>query len=124
MKETQPLKEDQIHVIAEQQQEKQVRLIGQQGRRPGLILWELNLKQQTLNPAQFKKDNVEINSLKPTEVSATKHLIVDIKPDCMYFQALNRKSAMKKLNKRVREITKSQRKAGKVEENATATGVK
>jgi hypothetical protein len=93
-------KENKVEIVAEEQQRKEIKFIGKQIRRRGLTLWELNLKEKTLEPATFKKENVAVKSLKPTEASSVKHLKVDAKEDCIYFQALNRKNAIAKVKRR------------------------
>jgi hypothetical protein len=99
MIESQKLNPD-VQIIAEQQQRKHTEYLGSMRKIPGLILWELNLETRELNPAQFKKDDIQISSLNPTSASSTLRLKVDKKEGCYYFQALNRKSALLKLIKR------------------------
>jgi hypothetical protein len=87
----QDFKETKVEITTEQEQKKEIKLIGQQRKIPGLILWEFNYKTKELQPAQFKKEDVVIKSLQPTPEALTKRSNVIVKENCYYFQALNRK---------------------------------
>jgi hypothetical protein len=95
----QDFNETKVEITAEKEQRKEIKLIGQQRKIPGLILWEFNTKTNELQPAQYKKEDVEIKSLDPTPEALTKRNKVVVNEHCIYFQALNRKNAIKKLSR-------------------------
>lgn len=90
-------KETKVEIVSEQQQKKEIKLIGQQRKVPGLTLWEYNEKTNELKPAQYKKEDVVLNSLAPTPEALTKINKVIVNENCIYFQALNLRNARKKL---------------------------
>lgn len=92
---TEEFKQNDVVIVEEKQVLKQFKLLGSQRKVPGHILWELNTKTGHLAPATFKNVDVRIRQLK----NYTAHDRVEIKPDCYYFQALNRKNAIKHLRK-------------------------
>jgi hypothetical protein len=93
------LKEDKIEIQAEQQQRKEIKLIGSQRKIGGLTLWEFNFKDKTLSPAEYSKVNYELKSLSSVDQDMiVKHRVIT-KEHCQYFQALNRKNALKKIKK-------------------------
>jgi hypothetical protein len=94
---TNELQESKIEIQTEKEQRKEIKLIGQQRRVRGHILWEFNEKTRELQPATYKKEDVVITSLAPTPEALTKRSKVVIKENCHYFQALNRENALKKL---------------------------
>lgn len=69
----------------------------EQRKVKGHILWEFNLKTKELKPASFRKTDVLVKSLIPAESSAQHNYKVVVNENCIYFQALNRKNALKKL---------------------------
>jgi hypothetical protein len=93
---TEDHKDNEVEIVIEQQQRKEVKLIAQHRKIPGLTVWEFNVKTLELIPATFKNEDVTIRSFKKSH-DIIKHNKVDIKPDCIYFQALNEKSARRKL---------------------------
>lgn len=92
------IKSDRIEIVAEQQQKKEIKLIGRQRKIRGLILWEFNYKTKELHPAKFQPLSIMISGggagTETTEVSK-----VRVNENCIYLQALNRKNAIKQLNK-------------------------
>lgn len=101
----QPIQDKQletIELVAEQEKKKQLTLIGSQRQIPGLTLWEYNHVTHILDKAQFKKEErFELTSLDPEKVNKLIHRKkVDIKENCVYTQALNRKNAIKKFKQR------------------------
>ena len=98
MKELEDIKADRIEIVAEQQQKKEIKLIDSQRKIRGLILWEFNYKTRELIPAKFQPLSVMISGgsarIETTEVSK-----VMVNENCIYLQALNRKNAIKQLNK-------------------------
>jgi hypothetical protein len=97
---TKDFQESKVEITAEKEQRKEIKLIGQQRRIPGLTLWEFNLKRLSLAKAQFKKEDVEIKSLALTPEALTKRSKVIVNEHCIYFQALNHTNAVKWLFKR------------------------
>lgn len=94
---TQEFKESKVDITAEKQQKKEIKLIGQQRKIPGLSLWEYNEETKELKPAQFKKQDFEITSLSQSPESFNISNKVVVNEHCIYFQALNRKNAERKL---------------------------
>ena len=86
--------QDKVEIVAQQQQKKEVKLLGSQRKIPGLILWEYNLNTQTLSIATFIKQNLEYKGENNLPEIRNR---VNIKEGCVYFQALNKKNAIKKL---------------------------
>jgi hypothetical protein len=91
------LKENQVEIVEEQQLRKEIKLIGQQRKIRGLTLWEFNTKEKTLQPAKFKKQDFAITTLSTSPEALKISNKVDVQEHCIYFQALNRKNALKKL---------------------------
>ena len=87
----------QVEIVEEQQQRKEVKLIGQQRKIKGLTLWEYNQKSKELIPAKFQKVSVSISALGDSPLDINDVFKVNIKEGCIYFQALNKKNALKKL---------------------------
>jgi len=88
-----------VEIVAEQQQKKEIKLIGQQRKIPGLTLWEYNERTKELAPAQFKRQDFELTTLDPEPPNLHISHRVHVNEGCIYFQALNRKNAEKKLHK-------------------------
>lgn len=99
MKELESLKSDEIGIHAEQQQKKEIKLIDKQRKIRGLTLWEFNSTEKTLCPAEYKKVNYELKSLSSQDQELVINHKVIVKESCIYFQALNRKNAEKKIRK-------------------------
>jgi hypothetical protein len=100
MKEIQDLNQDKIEIQIEQQQKKEIKLLGSQRKIPGLTLWEYNLKSKELKEASFSKVDVELKSLSANPIDLVDRHKVVINEGCVYFQSLNRKNAEKKISKR------------------------
>jgi len=83
-----------IEIQAEQQQKKDIRLLGQEMRIKGLTLWQFNTISKVLIKAKFEK----IHVVDFTNQVRENHK-VKVQDNCIYFQALNLKTAIKKLNK-------------------------
>jgi hypothetical protein len=90
-------KDGEIEIAVEKQQQKEIKLIGSQRKIRGLILWEYNRKEKTLQPAKYKKQDFSIKSLTPSPSELHVSNKVQVNEYCTYFQALNRKNAEKKL---------------------------
>lgn len=92
-----PFEESEVEIVAEKQQQKVIKLIGQQRKIRGHILWEYNHKTHELNPATYKKQDFKLESLVPSSAAMSISNKVQVNDHCDYFQALNRKNAKKKL---------------------------
>jgi hypothetical protein len=82
-------KTDKVEIVSQVQQKKQIKLIGSQRAIPGLTLWQFNTSTKLLTKAKFKQTNFNLDGSK-------RHQVV-IEDSCIYFQALNRKNALRKL---------------------------
>ena len=82
-------KKDKIEIVSQVQQKKQIKFIGSQRSIPGLTLWQFNTETKSLNKAKFKQTNYTLNGSKRSQVI--------IEDNCIYFQALNMKNALKKV---------------------------
>lgn len=82
-----------------QQEERQAptefHYVGSQKKVRGHILFSYNTKTKEIKPAEFKRE-VEIGM---DGLPVYKTIAIQEK-DCIYFQALNLKNAMKKINKK------------------------
>jgi hypothetical protein len=96
---TQEFQENEVEIVEEKQIKKEIKLIGRQRKIRGLILWEYNTKSGDLKPAQFKKQDFQITSLTPSPQELKISNKVEVNEGCIYFQALNRSNANKKLLK-------------------------
>lgn len=97
MKELQEI-DSKVEIVEEQQQRKEIKLIGRQRRVRGLTLWEFNHKEKTLQPAKFHKQDFAITALSTSPEALKISNKVVVNENCVYVQALNRKNAIKKLN--------------------------
>ena len=88
-----------IEIVEEQQQKKEIKLIGQQRKVPGLILWEFNETTRLIQRAKYKMTNVFISSLSMSTESITHTHKVVVNENCVYIQALNLKNAIKHLKR-------------------------
>lgn len=92
-------KETEVEIVAEKQQRKEIKLLGSQRKIPGLTLWEYNPTSKELNLAQFKKEDLRLKTLSTAPAALSNHHKVEVKSDCIYFQALNKTSAQRKIQK-------------------------
>lgn len=104
MKELDPVSQDkkldQVEIVVEQQQKKEIKLIGRQVKKPGLTLWEYNQKTKVLDKAKFKKDTLVLNTLDPQKVNGQEiSYKVIVNDNCYYEQALNYRNAVKQFKK-------------------------
>jgi hypothetical protein len=85
-------------VKAQQDQRKEIKLVASDRKIPGLTLWEYNQNTGKLQKAKFKTDEtLELKSLSVNPEQLRKSNKVIINENCIYFQALNERSARKKL---------------------------
>jgi hypothetical protein len=89
---------DHIEIVDQQIQKKEEKKIGSMLRKPGLTLWEYDYDQKTLIKAKFEKINVEIKEFfsQKYQQYTVRHKVI-YKQNCLYFQALHLKSAIKHL---------------------------
>jgi hypothetical protein len=90
------LKDQPIEIVAEAEQRKEIKFIGSIRAVKGLTIWEIDVKSGIIRPATFKKEDVQLTSMKVHEASGVNHKKVEVKQGCLYIQALNAKSALKK----------------------------
>lgn len=62
----------------------------------GLKLWEYNSSKNELKEAKFRRTNVVISCLNDSYDRTETHEVI-VNENCVYFQALNRKNAERKL---------------------------
>lgn len=100
----QSFRDSKIEIRDEQQQKKEIKLIGRQRKVRGLTLFEYNEKTKELSKAQYKKQDFSLESLSldPSQLKISSKVVVN--ENCIYFQALNRKNAIKKLRKASMEV--------------------
>jgi hypothetical protein len=89
--------DSEVEIVAEKQQQKGIKLIDRQRKIRGHILWEYNQETHELKPATYKKQDYQVTSLEPSPSALSISNKVQVNDKCVYFQALNRKNAKKKL---------------------------
>src|SRR6185503_9614167 len=85
-------------VQAQQDQRKGVKLVASHRKIPGLTWWEYNQNTDNLQKAKFKTDEtleLKSRSVNPEQLRKSNKVIIT--ENCIYFQALNERSARKKL---------------------------
>jgi hypothetical protein len=97
MKEIFNKEKDKIKNIKDQVLEIQKIFINNLKPKKGHTLFEINIKENTINKAVFDKPAVlNWNDAKKGLISSKKE--ITIKENCIYISALNEKNALKKLN--------------------------
>lgn len=76
---------------------KEKRITGQTMKVPGLTMWDYEMRTGELKKAEFKSVTIEADANTKRQVV---HNRLDSKEDHIYFQALNWKTAKRKLEKR------------------------
>ena len=112
------IEKDQVAEVKQVQQELKKEHVGTITPKRGHTLFEINLKERTIVPAEFEEQNVSFvaKTEKPkglgvlTRTDGTKKVVLDKKPtyskvlirkkDCIYISALNKKNVLKKLEQR------------------------
>ncbi len=90
---------NEVEIVEERQQRKELRLIGQQRKIRGLTLFEYNEKTKQIQPAKYKPVSIYIHGFAGgSETTETYKCVVN--ENCIYVQALNKENAMRKINKR------------------------
>lgn len=95
---THKYKESEIVIVEEQQQRKEIKLIGSQNKIKGLTLWQFNESTKELSIAKFRPASIFISS-SINSSETTKNFTVVVNENCIYFQALNESNAKRKLRK-------------------------
>lgn len=110
---------DPVNEIRKKQQEKQQKLLGSTKVRKGHTLFEVNIKEHTIEPAKYEEQVARFSDQvgKPKKIelgvvsfkdghkkvmldnSNTIHRTVIKNPDCIYRSALNKRNLYKKLVK-------------------------
>lgn len=86
-------------IVASIQKKKEHKLINQQRIVKGHILWKYNtLTKELSKDVKYKKTDLVITDINNVDCDAI-NIKVELEKDCIYFQALNYKNALKKLNK-------------------------
>lgn len=105
-----------VQVKAEDEERKNYKLIGQLVSSPSLVLWEFEEATKILKPAEILEHQVQIDksekgSMVQVKMGGKTYLTEKIAPEvtihkrvnyrkgCVYFQAINRKNALRKLDK-------------------------
>lgn len=96
---TKEFEDSEVEIVAEKQQQKVIKLIDRQRKIRGHILWEYNQETHDLSPATFKKQDFQVASLTPSPSAVSISNKVQVNDKCLYFQALNRSNAKRKLLK-------------------------
>lgn len=96
MKEVELNLKETIEIVDQKQVKKEIKLIGSQRRIPGLTLWQYNENSKELTKAEYKKVDHKLNF---DNTALEKRYAVSIQENCIYFQALNRKNAIKVLKR-------------------------
>lgn len=109
---------DKIVDVRQSEVEKKQEFIGRITTHKGHTLFEVNLKEHTIEPAEFEDDIAVFKTDKPISKGigvmqhkdGSKKMVLDAlptvskklikKPDCIYISALNRTNLLKKLVKR------------------------
>lgn len=97
MIETKGLTKDEVVITAQKQQESRQEFVGSIRPRKGHTLFEVNLKEKTIEPAKFEVQDAMYN---PTGVLGSVNKVI-IKPGCVYISALNKKNVLKKMFKKL-----------------------
>jgi len=86
---------DKIEVVSQSAVKKEVKLIGQQLKKPGHTLFEYDKVTDVIKIATFKKQDLVLGSINSLTISHK----LDFKENCIYVQALNKKNAIKRLGR-------------------------
>ena len=74
---------------------KEDKFLGSIVLKKGHTMWEINIKERTIVPATYTKSEAVMSSKIKGDIHIRKRL--DIKADCIYFSALNKKNAIRHL---------------------------
>lgn len=92
---------EKIEIQVEQQQKKEHKFLGSHKLTPGHIMFEYDTTTGEINPAEYVKQThtVRLTSLSKNPKNLEFHKRINTKKGCVYFQALNKNNAIKKLIK-------------------------
>src|SRR5574344_138887 len=90
------LNQDKIEIQRKQQQE--YKFLGSHRKQKGCILFEYNRETKELNPAKFQMENTIVIKDRNDLIGGKKYKVV-VNQNCFYIQALNKKNAIRKMNK-------------------------
>lgn len=110
---------DKVVIVGQKEVEKQQKLVGSLRVKKGHTIYEVNIKNHTVAPAEFEEGAADYRKEVKTEKSrgvgilsidgGVKRVVLDRpdairrkiirKPDCIYISALNKKNAYRKLEK-------------------------
>jgi hypothetical protein len=89
-------------VVSEKEQEKKRKFIGRIKPNKGHKVFEFNTKTFELRVAEVEEsDTISLDDSLSTKNGTSKKSIIT-KDDCVYFSALNRKNALKKIEKSIK----------------------
>ena len=89
-----------IEIEVSKEAKKESKLIGQLRPHKGHTIYEFNYVSKALSEALFTKTDIEYN---PNPKKQKKRKTIITNKDCIYFSALNLKSAERKIRKNFRE---------------------
>lgn len=98
MKETELIQKDKIEIVNQTTVEKKTVFIGTAYPKRGHTMFEVNLKEKTIEAAEFVLENtIEYNPNSNIPLKSVKKIIK--KPNCIYVSALNKKNVDKILKR-------------------------
>jgi hypothetical protein len=74
------------------QQEKELTLVGTERKQKGLTLFEYDKATCKIEPAEYETTDVFVLGMEAQSK-------VNVRPNCIYIQAMNKKNALKKVRK-------------------------
>lgn len=89
-------------VVISQDIKKTITFLGSQRKIKGLTMFEFNPIELTLEPAKYRETKVEVGTGK-NPVNTLRHKLI-YKENCIYLQALNKRTAYKKIAKRYKNL--------------------
>lgn len=90
---------EKIEASVEKQEKKTIKHIGSQRNRIGLTLWEYNESTGEIKEAEYHKETLVVDDFSGRTNYSTLRKKVISKQGCLYVQALNKKSASRKILK-------------------------
>lgn len=99
MKETEIVIKDQVEIVSEHKQKKELKHMTQTIMSPGHKCFELNIETGDIVEAQYIQTTVSFDKAKNGSLSSQRKLI--IKDKCLYTTALNMKNALKRFKKMI-----------------------
>lgn len=104
MKELEKLNHLSAHEINVQDEELKRTHISHFDIKPGQKLWEINVVTGKIGLPEYREVNVSFETAQKGNVA--KKMVLDQKPECVYFVALNKKNAERKYLKALHNVTK------------------